>query len=100
MGVSKFRQMRHPFSMECAVEVTIRAPPTVVWTILTDAAAFPHWNSTVTRIEGEIREGARLQLHVPGTSRTFAMTSASPAGSCPCSNVPAGLRSGVPSLRQ
>jgi hypothetical protein len=60
--------------MECAVEVTIRAPATVVWAILTDAAGFPHWNSTVTKIEGEIREGGRLRLHVPGTTRTFTPT--------------------------
>src|SRR4029078_3761661 len=29
------------------------------------------WNSTIARIEGEIREGARLRLHVPGIERTF-----------------------------
>jgi hypothetical protein len=38
---------------------------------LTDAEGFPRWNSTVTRIEGDIREGERLRLHVPGTNRTF-----------------------------
>ena len=31
----------------------------------TDAKAFSRWNSTVTDIEGEIREGERLRLHVP-----------------------------------
>ncbi len=39
--------------------------------LLTGAKAFSRWNSTVTDIEGEIREGERLRLHVPGTNRTF-----------------------------
>lgn len=34
----------------------------------------PRWNSTVSGIDGEIREGARLRLHVPGTDRTFTPT--------------------------
>ena len=38
---------------------------------MTDAEGFPRWNSTVTSIEGEIREGEQLRLHVPGTNRTF-----------------------------
>jgi hypothetical protein len=57
--------------MTCAVEVNIGATPDIVWTLLTDAGGFPRWNSTVTGIEGQIREGERLRLHVPGTSRTF-----------------------------
>jgi hypothetical protein len=70
----RFRQVRHMFSMECAVEVTIHATATVVWRILTDAPAFPRWNSTVSGIEGAISEGARLRLHVPGTNRVFTPT--------------------------
>jgi hypothetical protein len=38
---------------------------------LTDAEGFPRWNSTITRVGGDIREGERLRLHVPGTDRTF-----------------------------
>jgi hypothetical protein len=33
--------------------------------LLTDAAAFPRWNSTVTSLEGEIAEGQTLKLRVP-----------------------------------
>jgi len=36
-----------------------------VWALLTDADGFPRWNSTVTQIEGEIREGGPLRVHVP-----------------------------------
>jgi hypothetical protein len=57
--------------MTCAVAVNISATPDIVWTLLTDAEGFPRWNSTVTGIEGQIREGERLRLHVPGASRTF-----------------------------
>ncbi len=74
MDTPTYSQVRHAFSMGCVVKVTISAPATAVWAILTDAAAFPRWNSTVTNIEGEICEGARLRLHVPGTSRTFTPT--------------------------
>lgn len=53
------------FRMDCSVCVTIQAAPERVWALLTDAAAFPRWNSTVTSIEGEIAEGQRLKLRVP-----------------------------------
>jgi uncharacterized protein YndB with AHSA1/START domain len=53
------------FRMECAVRATIQASPDKVWALLTDAAAFPRWNSTVTSIEGDIAEGATLKLKVP-----------------------------------
>jgi hypothetical protein len=60
------------FSMTCAVEVDIHAPADVIWKLLTSAKDFPRWNSTVTSIEGEIREGERLKLRVPDVDRTFS----------------------------
>jgi len=42
-----------------------------LWALLTDSSGFPRWNSTVTAIDGEIREGGRLRVHVPGTTRVF-----------------------------
>jgi hypothetical protein len=53
------------FRQRCSVEATIAARPEVIWRLLTDSAAFPSWNSTVSRIDGEIAEGARLRLEVP-----------------------------------
>jgi hypothetical protein len=53
------------FRMGCTISVTIQAGPDRVWALLTDAAGFPRWNSTVTSIEGEITEGRRLKLRVP-----------------------------------
>ena len=57
--------------MTCRVEINIETSAEIVWSLLTDAKGFARWNSTVTAIEGEIREGERLRLHVPGTKRTF-----------------------------
>lgn len=60
------------FRMECAVAITIQAPPQRVWSLLTSAADFPRWNSTVDSIEGEIALGQRLVLRVPiAPKRTF-----------------------------
>ena len=67
----KTTETRSAFSLSCRVEVNIRAKPERVWKLLTDAKDFPRWNSTVTAIEGQIREGEQLRLHVPGTNRTF-----------------------------
>ncbi|HXY31188.1 MAG TPA: SRPBCC domain-containing protein [Gemmatimonadaceae bacterium] len=67
----RIAQQRGAFWLSCRVEACIRAPAAAVWGLLTDAPGFPRWNSTVTRIDGEIREGARLQVHAPGTERVF-----------------------------
>lgn len=62
---------RGVFSMSCGVALTIRASADTIWSLLTNANDFPRWNSTVTSVEGHIREGERLRLHVPGTNRVF-----------------------------
>ena len=71
MNESRFTRANGVFTMTCRVEVNIRASAEIVWRLLTDAEGFPRWNSTVTGIEGQIREGQRLKLHVPGSTRTF-----------------------------
>jgi hypothetical protein len=53
------------FQMDCAISTTIQASPESIWAFLTDAVAFPRWNSTVTSIEGKIAEGQTLKLKVP-----------------------------------
>ena len=72
MNDTRFTQTNTTFAMSCSVAVSIEVNAEVVWGLLTDAEGFPRWNSTVTGIEGQIREGERLRLHVPGTSRTFS----------------------------
>jgi len=53
------------FRMDSAINTTIQASPARIWALLTDAAGFPHWNSTVTSIDGQIADGQRLKLKVP-----------------------------------
>jgi uncharacterized protein YndB with AHSA1/START domain len=72
MTTASITQSRGLFSMACGVALNIRAPAAAIWSLLTDAKGFPRWNSTVTRVEGQIREGERLRIHVPGTDRTFS----------------------------
>ena len=63
---------RGTFRMTCTIRCAIRANPDRVWSLLTDAAAFPRWNSTVTRIGGAISLGEKLEIQVPtAPGRTF-----------------------------
>lgn len=64
-------ETRGALSRSCRVDLTIRASAERLWTLLTDAKGFPRWNSTVSGIDGDIREGGRLRVHVPGTDRVF-----------------------------
>jgi uncharacterized protein YndB with AHSA1/START domain len=57
------------FRMECSIAITIQAKPEQVWALLTDAARFPAWNSTVTSIDGTIAKGERLALRVPAAPK-------------------------------
>lgn len=69
---AKAQKASSAFRMDCAIRATIQASPDEIWKLLTDAAAFPRWNSTVTSIEGKIAEGQTLKLKVPSApSRVF-----------------------------
>jgi hypothetical protein len=59
------------FRMACRVAIRIAAAPDRIWSLLTDAADFPRWNSTVTSIGGTIALGEKLTLRVPTSERTF-----------------------------
>ena len=74
MNNPEFTRINTAFTMTCFVKVNILASAEIVWGLLTDAQGFPRWNSTITRIDGSIRENERLKLHVPGTNRTFTPT--------------------------
>jgi hypothetical protein len=47
-----------------ASSTAIRATPERIWSILTDAARYPEWNPTVTKVDGRIAPGERISLHV------------------------------------
>jgi len=74
MNGPRITQTHGAFSLGCRVEVNVLARATVLWSLLTDAQGFPRWNSTVSSIEGQIRDGERLRLRAPGTNRTFTPT--------------------------
>lgn len=62
------------FRLAYSVEIDIAASPAAVWAKLTDAEAFPRWNSTVTSLEGPITKGRKLAIKVPISDRTFTPT--------------------------
>jgi hypothetical protein len=52
--------------------ISIRATPEAIWAILTDAARYTEWNTTVSKVEGHIAPGETVTVHAkinPG--RTF-----------------------------
>jgi hypothetical protein len=44
-------------------EATIAAAPDAVWSILTDGARYPTWDSGVERVVGSIATGERIKVH-------------------------------------
>ena len=71
-STAKATQTSGTFRQECATKIEVRATPQRIWSLLTNAADFPRWNSTVTRITGTIAQGERLALEVPAApGRTF-----------------------------
>jgi hypothetical protein len=53
------------FRMQCAVSIQIHSRPETIWSLLTNAAEFPRWNSTVQSIEGQIALGQKIRVRVP-----------------------------------
>lgn len=54
--------VKNVFSRETSIRINILANSGVVWTLLTNAAEYPRWNSTVISIKGEIKEGGTIEL--------------------------------------
>ena len=50
------------FRMEYSAGINIKAKPERVWALMTNAADFPRWNSTVKSIEGKIALGQTIKL--------------------------------------
>ena len=62
------------FSRTTKVATTIDADPATVWRVLTTAADYPRWNSTIVSLKGEIKPGSSLQLVSKlDPSRTFKL---------------------------
>ena len=50
------------FSRETSISVNIEADDAILWALLTNAADFPRWNSTVISISGKIQNGETIEL--------------------------------------
>ncbi len=60
------------FRMEYSIGINIKAAADKVWALMTNAADFPRWNSTVKSIEGRIASGETIKLvAVISPTRTF-----------------------------
>jgi len=62
------------FRMEYSIGINIHASPDRVWALMTNAADFPRWNSTVKSVEGKIAAGETIQLVATiSPTRTFKL---------------------------
>ncbi len=43
-------------------DVWIDRPPTAVWPFLMDTGAYPTWNPSIARIDGNLKEGANIRV--------------------------------------
>ncbi len=70
----KAKTIKTTFHRETSVQNTIFAEPTIVWALLTHAADYPRWNSTVTSVKGEIKEDGSIELKsILDEKRTFKL---------------------------
>ncbi|MGE0310808.1 MAG: SRPBCC family protein [Lautropia sp.] len=46
-----------------ASSIVIRGTPEAIWQVLTDASAYPRWNTTVSRVDGTIAPGGTVTVH-------------------------------------
>jgi len=44
--------------------IEIDAAPEAIWRQITDTAAYPDWNPFMRRLEGELKEGARIEVEI------------------------------------
>lgn len=81
---------------------SIHAPADRVWAILTDAAAYPTWDSGVTRVEGRIADGERITVHsevAPGRAFPVKVAMHPPHAMTWTGGMPLGLFTGVRTFR-
>ena len=62
MSTTKATTVKTTFSRETSVSIDIHADASIVWALLTNAADYPRWNSTVVSVEGAIALGETIRL--------------------------------------
>ena len=66
--------VKKTFSRTTTINQNIQAEPATIWNLLTNAAGFSKWNSTVISIEGNIQAGEKIKLKSTlDPSRTFKL---------------------------
>jgi hypothetical protein len=82
-----------------ATSITIRARAESVWALLTDAAGYLGWNSTIEKIDGRIAAGETIKLYAkatPGRPFLLRVTEFSPGrGMTWVGGMPMGLFTGT-----
>ena len=70
----KAATVRSTFSRQTSITTSINADASIVWALLTNAADYPRWNSTVISIDGKIALGEKISLKsVLDPKRTFKL---------------------------
>jgi hypothetical protein len=88
--------------MHFEASANIDAPPERIWSILTDAPAYPTWGSGVTKVEGRIADGEKITVHSEvAAGRAFPVKVAMrpPNEMTWTGGMPLGLFTGVRSFR-
>lgn len=82
-----------------AASTTIQARPETIWGVLTDAAGYPGWNSTIAKIDGRIAAGETVTVHAkasPGRAFPVRITEFAPPDSMVwAGGMPLGLFTGT-----
>lgn len=70
----KAHTYKQTFSRTTSIQQLIQADQSTIWSLLTDLARYPSWNSTVISILGNIKTGAKIQLKSTlAPERTFKL---------------------------
>lgn len=95
-------ERKEPGWLAYQVALPIAAPPEKVMAVLTRAADFTRWNSTVTRLEGQIAKGSTIKLVstlAPKRTFTLQVSDLGPDTMTWEDGMPFGLFRGVRSFR-
>lgn len=58
----KASRTRTDDALDYSIAIHIAAPPAIVWEVLTDAAGYTRWNSTIVELTGRIERDGELEL--------------------------------------
>lgn len=74
-GSGKATTTKALFSRKTSVSISINATAATVWALLTNAAEYSRWNSTILSLEGTIAQGQKIRLvSTLDPKRTFKLT--------------------------